>query len=296
MVTIQQAAGELEARGSPDWILKASDISFAYDNGVLALENLDLTVRTGEVLSLVGPSGCGKSTLLSLIAGLQQPMAGKVEWSGGNRPPARVRRPVQRDLSIVFQKDTVFPWRTVEKNADYGLQYVDISPQERRERVDSLLTLSKLQDFRKAYPRELSGGMRRRLAIIMAIAPMPRLLLLDEPFSGLDEPTRVSVHENLLDIVYRLGLTVVLVTHDVAEAISLADRLFVLSGRPGRVRWTIDIDIGRPRDLQELRSTSRYSEIYAAVWREVWSAAGHGAEQELLGPQVASGDRDEAKG
>jgi NitT/TauT family transport system ATP-binding protein len=257
-----------------DWILRADEIAFQYDNGVAALDGVNLTVHMGEIVSLVGPSGCGKSTLLGLVAGLKEPTSGSIVWNKKvQAAPDGRHKPTQRALSIVFQTDTVFPWRTVEKNVDYGLQYVEIDRAARRERIDSLLALSKLQDFRKAYPRELSGGMRRRLAIIMAIAPMPRLLLLDEPFSGLDEPTRVSVHENLLEIVYRLGLTVVLVTHDVSEAVSLSDRVCVLSARPGRVRWSVGTEIGRPRDLHELRSTSHYGDIYSQVWDQVWSSS-----------------------
>ncbi|HEY1628183.1 MAG TPA: ABC transporter ATP-binding protein [Streptosporangiaceae bacterium] len=241
---------------------------------MLALSDFDLSVKTGEILALVGPSGSGKSTLLSIIAGLLTPTKGEVVWNiARDEAEGRQRKPRQRDLSVVFQKDTVLPWRTVEKNVAFGLQYIDISAQEKKERIDSLLQLSKLSDFRHAFPRELSGGMRRRVALLMAIAPLPRLLLLDEPFLGLDEPTRVDVHEDLLDIVERLGQTVIIVTHDVAEAISLSDRICVLTGRPGRIRSTVECGFERPRNLLELRSGPEYGELYSAVWQEVWESA-----------------------
>jgi NitT/TauT family transport system ATP-binding protein len=281
---MNRSVDAVPANAGQPWMLSVQGISYRYGNGVLALDDLDLNVGAGEILALVGPSGSGKSTLLSIIAGLLTPTEGEVVWNiARDEVEERKKKPRQRDLSVVFQKDTVLPWRTVEKNIAFGLQYIDISPQEKRERIDSLLQLSRLKDFSNAFPRELSGGMRRRVALLMAIAPLPRLLLLDEPFLGLDEPTRVDVHEDLLDIVGRLGQTVIIVTHDVAEAISLSDRICVLTGRPGHIRSTIESNFTRPRNLLDLRSSAEYSELYASVWQEVWESTRSLEEKEREG-------------
>ncbi len=151
---------------------------------------------------------------------------------------------------------------------------MSISEKEKRERIDSLLRLVKMQDFRRAYPKQLSGGMRRRVAVLTGVAPFPHLLLLDEPFGGLDEPTRVAVHADLLEIIYRLGLTVILVTHDLAEAITLGDRVLILTHRPAQVARVIETGLGRPRDVQAIREMPEYQKLYAETWHELWKQTG----------------------
>ena len=257
-----------------DWLLRAQSLEYAYPGGLLAVQGFNLEVNVGEIVSLVGPSGCGKSTVLSLVSGQRALRGGSLTW---NEPlfagdGIGKRRPKRRRLSMVFQHDTLFPWRTVEENIAFGLDYLDLNDAERERRIGAMLELARLRDYRKAYPRELSGGMRRRVALLTGVAPLPHVLLLDEPFSALDEPTRVGVHQDLLEIIQELKLTVILVTHDIAEAISLSDRIFVLSHRPAAVSWSTATNLGWPRDMQGLRSSPAYAEAYAQTWRELWRA------------------------
>jgi ABC-type nitrate/sulfonate/bicarbonate transport system ATPase subunit len=175
---------------------------------------------------------------------------------------------------LVFQRDTVLPWRTVEQNISLGLDFLSISKAEKEERISSLLRLVRMEDFRKAYPNQLSGGMRRRVALLTGVAPLPHLLMLDEPFAALDEPTRVGVHEDLLDVIYRLGLAVILVTHDLAEAITLADRVIVTTKRPAAVARVLETKLGRSRDVRKVRETPEYQRLYAETWHELWQQTG----------------------
>jgi NitT/TauT family transport system ATP-binding protein len=253
-------------------LVSVRGLQYAYPNGLVAVDGLDFTVGAGEVLSIVGPSGCGKSTLLSLLAGLKQPAGGTIDWNAeivGEEVPAG-SKPPRRRLSLVFQRDTVLPWRTVEQNVALGLDYVSISKADREERISSLLRLVRMDDFRKAYPNQLSGGMRRRVALLTGVAPLPHLLLLDEPFAALDEPTRVMVHADLLEIIYRLGLGVILVTHDLAEAITLGDRVLVLTNRPARAARVLETNLGHQRDVRAIRELPQYQTLYADTWHELW--------------------------
>jgi NitT/TauT family transport system ATP-binding protein len=254
-----------------DWLVKVTALSFSYPTGLLAIDGLDLSVRHHEVVAVVGPSGGGKSTLLGLLAGLLVPSAGRIEWntrllSGAAQQGLSDRRL----LSLVFQRDTLLPWLTVEQNVAFGLDYVRIDRKERKDRIDGLLKIAGLTEFRQAYPRQLSGGMRRRVAFLTGVAPRPHLLLLDEPFSALDEPTRVALHAEVLDMIYTMGLTAILVTHDLAEAISLSDRVVVLSQRPAQVAWCNETRLGRPRDVFNIRTTPEYGELYSDTWAELW--------------------------
>lgn len=270
-----------------DFLLRTRDLSFRYPNGTQAIQSLDLRIGRGEVVAILGPSGCGKSTLLSLIAGLAAPQAGSVEWNEAIvGPPQTPRsRPARRRLSVVFQQDTLLPWKTVEQNVEFGLRYLEISKRERQERVERLLAMGKITDFRHAHPRELSGGMKRRTAFLAGIVTLPHLLLLDEPFSALDEPTRVGLHGDALAMIYELGLSVVLVTHDISEAISLADRVYVLSQRPGTVAWSESTNLGRPRDVLAIRTSEDYTSVYNATWRELWDVIkGQGQQATSAGP------------
>ncbi len=275
--------GEPERSGpvaSADHLVRMSEIDYAYPDGLQAVSSLNIAFRPGEVVSVVGPSGCGKSTLLSLLAGLKVPQAGTIEWNeqeteaGGER--RRDALPARRRLSLVFQGDTVLPWKTVEDNVALGLKYVQLTDEEREERITSLLKLVRMEDFRHAYPNRLSGGMRRRVALLTGVAPLPHLILLDEPFAALDEPTRVMVHADLLEIVYRLNLAVILVTHDLAEAITLGDRVLVMSHRPMSVAREITTGIGRPRDVRAIRERPEYQRLYAEIWHELWSQTERG--------------------
>jgi NitT/TauT family transport system ATP-binding protein len=170
---------------------------------------------------------------------------------------------------MLFQRDTVLPWRTVEKNIQFGMECLKLSKREMADRTGALLELADLSAFAKAYPRTLSGGMRRRVGLLTSLAVRPSVLLLDEPFGALDEPTRVELSADVLRLAYRYGVTVILVTHDLGEAISVADRVIVMSQRPGRVQAMVELDFGHERDVFTVREEARYAEAYGRLWHEL---------------------------
>jgi NitT/TauT family transport system ATP-binding protein len=254
-------------------LLALRGVGYAYESGVKALDTIDVDLDAGSVTAVIGPSGCGKSTILAILAGLRKPLHGIVEWSEGGKGD-RGNGP---RLTLMFQKDTLLPWLTVEDNVGFGLRYVrDLDKQEARSRIERLLGMAGLSHARKMYPYQLSGGMRRRVALLMVVAPYPKVLLLDEPFSSLDEPSRVSIHADLLSIVHELGITAVIVTHDLGEALSLSDRIVVLSKGPATVVKTREVPFGSSRDVFHLREDADYQELYAELWAELsaqsWSA------------------------
>jgi ABC-type nitrate/sulfonate/bicarbonate transport system ATPase subunit len=250
-----------------DWLLRLTDVSYTYPGGVRAIEGLDLEIRPGEVLSLIGPSGCGKSTMIAIVSGLRR-AAGSVEWN--SRHVEAVAAANQRLVNVVFQQDTVMPWLTVEKNIAFGLAYLPLTKAEKRQRIAELLAMGGLEDFRHARPHELSGGMRRRVALLTGIAPQPKLLILDEPFSALDEPTRIGIHADLLTMTHELGMAILLVTHDLSEAVSLSDQVCVFTKRPGTVASLVDVPLGRDRDVHHVRSTPQYQDLYRDLWEKLW--------------------------
>jgi NitT/TauT family transport system ATP-binding protein len=262
IVDEQRRRSSLSSGASP--LLSLDAIQYSYPSGLQVLSRVTLHVGEGEVVSIVGPSGCGKSTLLAVIANLLRPSAGTVVWNSA-ATSAALRS--QRMFTLMFQKDTLLPWLTVERNIAFGLRYVNITSAERRRRLDQLLEMVDLGDFRTAHPHELSGGMRRRVALLMSVAPLPRLLLLDEPFVSLDEPTKVKIHAELLSIVREFGIATLLVTHDVAEAITLANRIYILTSRPTNVATERAIPFVFPRDVRTLRELPEYQKVYAEVWR-----------------------------
>ncbi|MFB6124271.1 MAG: ABC transporter ATP-binding protein [Haloferacaceae archaeon] len=208
---------------------------------VQALDGVDFTVEPGEFVCIVGPSGCGKTTLFRTIAGLESPTDGVVRLDGD---------PVTgpgTDRGMVFQEYGLFPWRTVRGNVAFGLEEQGVDGAERDRRVSRMLDLVGLEAFADAYPKELSGGMKQRVGIARALAVDPELLLMDEPFGSVDAQTRDMLHGELLDIWSRTQKTVLFVTHDVEEAVTLADRVVVMAADPGRVRDVVDVDHDRPR-------------------------------------------------
>jgi NitT/TauT family transport system ATP-binding protein len=211
---------------------------------VTALEGLDLAVRQDEVLAVVGPSGCGKSTLLELMAGLQEPDAGIVSVWGGVEAAAR-----RAACAFMPQRDLLLPWRSALANAALALECQGVSRLEARRRAEPLFERFGLAEFESARPAELSGGMRQRVAFLRTLLPGRPVLLLDEPFGGLDSLTRSSMQRWLADALAKEPRTVLLVTHDADEAIFLADRIAVLSPRPGRVVREIEVELARPRDV-----------------------------------------------
>ena len=208
---------------------------------VLALDGVDLHVNDGELVCMLGSSGCGKSTLLSIIGGLEEATSGSVFVDG-----ERVVGP-GADRGMVFQAYSLFPWLSVSRNIEFGLEVARVAKPRRAERVAELVAIMGLTEFAHALPRELSGGMRQRVAIARALAPEPDVLLLDEPFGALDAQTRRSMQDFLLTLWQRTGTTILMVTHDVEEAIYLSQRIYLLAARPGRVAEVIDVPFGRNR-------------------------------------------------
>lgn len=243
-----------------------SGLEFAYADGRSVIAGVDLSVQRGEIVGIVGPSGCGKSTLLSLIAGLNRPTAGQV-W----------RQPTHRHpLSMMFQRDTLAPWLRARDNV---LLHEKLGGRKNRrrggggqaadDRAHDLLELVGLADRASAFPNELSGGMKRRLAFLQAIAVEPEVLLLDEPFSSVDEPTRIGIHQDVFRIAKTMNMTTILVTHDLAEALTLCDRIVILSQRPSVVAHVHDVTFGPQRDMTTLRETPEYLKLYAALWHDL---------------------------
>ncbi|MGD1036928.1 MAG: ABC transporter ATP-binding protein [Roseiarcus sp.] len=226
--------------------LRGVDKVFA--NGLEALMGLDIEVREGEFLSLLGPSGCGKSTALRLLAGLTTPTRGEIDWRGGRRA-----------LSFVFQEPTLMPWATVFANVWLPLRLGGISKDMARSRVEEALDMVGLSGFAKAYPRELSGGMKMRASIARALVTRPTALLMDEPFAALDEITRLRLNDDLLALRSALGATVVFVTHSVFESVYLSTRIVIMAPRPGRAVAEIVVDASAPRN-EEFRISRGYAE------------------------------------
>jgi NitT/TauT family transport system ATP-binding protein len=224
------------------------------------LQDVSFTVRAGEVVAIVGPSGCGKSTLLSILGGLLQSSAGQAELRGA--PPADSLNP----LTFVFQDFALLPWSTVEANVEFPLLHTALSTSERRALVDDALRRTSLSDFRATYPKQLSGGMRQRVGIARALAVRPAILLMDEPLSALDSQTRELLMEDFIRLLADGTMGAVYVTHNLEEAVRLADRIVVLSRRPGRVREVVTLPMARAeRCSAELRGT------LLALQNELWS-------------------------
>ena len=224
-----------------------------------ALQGINLDIKVGEFLSLVGPSGCGKSTLLRLIAGFDRLDSGEIRLEG------RLVKGPGPERVVVFQDGALFPWLTVAENVAFGLKAQKIAPDERQRRVSEYLRLVHLEKFRGAYVHELSGGMRQRVAIARALVLEPRILLMDEPFAALDTQTRDLLVEELRGIWAELKNTVLFVTHNVREAVYLADRVALFSFRPGRIKRVYTIDLPRPRDPGD----PRLEEIVRSIVEEV---------------------------
>jgi len=249
-------------------VIELREVSKAYqtDKGhTWAVGNVSLAIEKGEFVSIVGPSGCGKSTLLNMIAGFLEPTSGSIRVAG---KPVQGKLPAS--LGYIFQKDTLLPWFTVYRNVALGLRFHGVPEAQIRSRVKELLELGHLTGFEQAYPHELSGGMRRRVALLMSLAVEPSLLMLDEPFGALDTHTKTHLHRELMEIWSKLGQTVVMVTHDLDEAITLSDRVIVLSSPPSQVLLDERIDIPRPRDV----FTVRESPIFMKHFQSVWSVLG----------------------
>ncbi|WP_253738656.1 ABC transporter ATP-binding protein [Halohasta salina] len=239
-------------------MVRIEGVSKQYDGEqgtVQALDDVDFGVDTGEFVCIVGPSGCGKTTLFRILAGLEPATAGEVLLDG-----SRVTEPTP-NMGIVFQEYHLFPWQTVRENVAFGLKKTDVPTDERERRVDHLVDLVGLDGFADSYPKALSGGMKQRVALARALAIDPALLLMDEPFGAVDAQTREMLQGELLEIWEETGKTVLFVTHDVEEAVKLADRIIVMGKNPGSIRQIIDVDLDRPRS----RTDTAFGQYYERI-------------------------------
>jgi NitT/TauT family transport system ATP-binding protein len=227
---------------------------------VTACEHVDLTVRRGEFLAIVGPSGCGKSTLLNMAAGLLRPSAGAVFYRGVPVPDPNT------DVGYLTQRDTLLPWRTTEDNVALALELRSVPRTERMRRAHDWLARVGLSGFARSYPAQLSGGMRRRACLARTLAYEPETILMDEPFGALDAQLRLVMHDELLKLWAATGKTIVFVTHDLSEAITLADRVAVFSPRPGRIRAIEPVDLPRPRDVFRIRFDPAFGALHDRLW------------------------------
>ena len=232
---------------------------------VPAVADVSFRVGEGEFVALLGPSGCGKSTVLNMIATLIAPTGGEILIDGEKVLPQQPNRKV----GYVFQKDALFPWRTVAGNIGYALELAGVPASERRARVEGAIEQAGLTGFDSAYPSALSGGMRQRVALMRTLITRPQILLMDEPFGALDTHTKLDMHDALLGIWELDKQTVLFVTHDLGEALTLSDRIILFSARPGRIKETFAVDFPRPRSAVALRETPQYAELFSRIWHSL---------------------------
>jgi NitT/TauT family transport system ATP-binding protein len=231
---------------------------------VQAIASVDLTVAHNEFVGIVGPSGCGKTTLLNMIAGLITPTEGVVTVGG-----EVIRSVHPAGMGYMFARDTLFPWRTVTKNVELALEFD--GARNRKEAAAAAIHLVGLDGFEGSYPDQLSQGMRQRVALARTLVRNPRLILMDEPFGALDAQTRILMQNQFLRLWEHHKATVVFVTHDIAEAIALSDRVVVFSGRPGRIKSEYRVGLSRPRAVDELQSDPAFQALYRDIWQDLKS-------------------------
>ena len=228
-----------------------------------AIRDVNLTVGAGEFCAVVGPSGCGKSTTLSLISGLERPSAGDVSVFG------QPVHGIQRNAGFMFQTDAVFPWRSVLDNVAAGPRFRGVRKSEALQLAHDWIQRVGLTGFERHYPHQLSGGIRKRVALAQTLINEPQILLMDEPFSALDVQTRTLMENELLALWASTSASVVFVTHDLEEAIALADRVVVITAGPGTVKGTYKIDLARPRNVAEIRFDPRFVQLYHQIWEDL---------------------------
>ncbi|WP_371156278.1 ABC transporter ATP-binding protein [Jannaschia sp. 2305UL9-9] len=243
-------------------LMRVSSVDKVFPGNVQALKDMSLAVREGDFISLLGPSGCGKSTALRLMADLSRPTSGSIEWA---QPRGK------GDLGVVFQEPTLMPWTTVAQNVFLPFRLEGKSYAEVKDDILDVLKLVGLDKFQNAYPRELSGGMKMRVAIARAMVTQPKLILMDEPFAALDEITRFKLNNDLLAMQARIGCTVIFVTHSVFESVFLSDRIVVMAARPGRVIEEVRVDAPYPR-TEDFRTSAEYAAHCRAASRALEKA------------------------
>lgn len=230
------------------------------DEYLQAVEKTNAEIKNGEFISIVGPSGCGKSTLIRMISGLETPSSGEIKLKGN-----KVTKPTL-DIGMIFQESRLFPWLSIEKNIEFGISDKSIKRAERKELVNKMINLVGLKGFSKALPKQLSGGMQQRASIARGLINNPEILLLDEPFGALDAFTRMNMQQELLKIWKQEKNTMILVTHDIDEAIFLSTRIFIMSERPGTIKDVIEINLKGQRD----RSSSEFMEIRKRIMKSLF--------------------------
>lgn len=259
------AEGALKSAQNPfDFVIRVEDVFKVFQTptqaNLGALEKIKLDVRHSEFVTIVGPSGCGKSTLLKLIAGFSAPSAGRILFQGEEV------RGLNTKVGYVPQESKLFPWLTVEENVGFGLDPKRYSRADREQQVNYFINLAGLVGFEKYYPAQLSGGMSKRASIIRALAYEPPVILMDEPFGPLDAQTRMVLQDELLKIWEQKRQTIVFVTHDLVEAVALADRVVVMTHRPGQIKDIIPVPMSRPRNIFEIHRQEGFDEAYGRLW------------------------------
>lgn len=242
-----------------------------------AVQDVSFDVRGGEFVSIVGPSGCGKSTLLGLVGGLVPATAGRITVDGEPVSGVNPR------LGFVFQRDALFPWKTVDQNVGLPLLFRGVDAASARPRVDEWIARIGLTGFERYHPHQLSGGMRKRVALAMTMVYEPEIVLMDEPFGALDVQTRNLMENDLLEIWAQFRRTVVFVTHDLEEAIALSDRIVVMTASPGRVKSIYPIDLPRPRSVTEIRFHPDFGRLYGTIWKDLKDEVRLGYERSQKG-------------
>jgi NitT/TauT family transport system ATP-binding protein len=230
---------------------------------IAALDAISLAVEAREFVTVIGPSGCGKSTLLNLVVGLTAPTAGRIVFHG------RLVTGITPAIGYVTQRDNLLPWRTLLENVEIALEIRGVARDERRRRAAGLIAQVGLHGFESHYPHELSGGMRQRANIVRTLIYEPDLILMDEPFGPLDAQTRVVLQDQLLRLWASTAKTIIFITHDLVEAVALADRVVVMSSRPGRIKCVADVPIPRPRDVSRIHEHPDFATVYGSLWNEL---------------------------
>lgn len=258
-----QRVEEITRPVGPSPVIRLRDICKTYavgDSAVNALEHIDLTVPEDAFVSLIGPSGCGKSTILKLITGLSPCTDGVMEFRG------RQVHGINTEVGYITQDHNLYPWLTLEENVEFPLLARGVPKAERQRRVRELVSLVGLSGFEGAYPNELSGGMQKRGSIIRTLVYEPDVILMDEPFGPLDAQTRLILQQELLDLWARKRKTILFVTHDLTEAITLSDQVVVMTRRPGRIKAIFDIRLPRPRDVFTIHESAEFHDVYRQIW------------------------------
>jgi NitT/TauT family transport system ATP-binding protein len=272
VTTATNARAEAPAAAAAEPILVVDDVSKRFDTPegpLVAVDRISFTVAPGEFLAVIGPSGCGKSTLFNMIGGLLEDYDGRITVAG-----EKVRGP-HAAIGMVFQEESTFPWRTVIENVAFPLEIAGQAKAARREQAKKFIKLVGLDGFENRYPSELSGGMRQRVSMARTLASQPKIMLMDEPFAALDEQTRLLLGDKVLQIQQQLKQTTLLITHNITEAVQLADRILVMTYRPGQLKRMVEIKLPRPRS-SEIVSSEAFGRYVAQIWSDLREEASRG--------------------